>query len=101
MQPKWQIETSHIVAIVLGVLGVGGSMALHFLTKSQISDISFVVAQVGILVGALSGILSPSPTSAGRIAAAAEVPGAVARVNSLVNDKIRSAATPAEGVPKL
>jgi hypothetical protein len=45
--------------------------------------------------------LAPSVSDKARIAAAAEVPGAVAKVNNAVNDKIRNAATPAEGVPKL
>jgi hypothetical protein len=101
MQPKWQIQTSHIIAAILGLGGVGIPFALHFLTKAELSDVVFVLSSLATLAGGLTGLLSPSPTVAGRISAAAEVPGAVAKVNNAVNDKIRNAATPAEGVPKL
>jgi hypothetical protein len=101
MQPKWQIQTSHIIAAILGLGGVGIPFALHFLTKAELSDVVFVLSSLATLAGGLTGLLSPSPTVAGRIEAAAAVPGAVAKVNNAVNDKIRTAATPAEGVPKL
>ena len=89
-QPRWQIETSHVIAAVLGLGGVGGVLAIHWLTKTELSDILFVLSAITTLSGGLTGILSPSPTTAGRIAAAAEVPAAVAKVQNAVNDKIRT-----------
>jgi hypothetical protein len=94
MQPKWQIQASHIVAAILGLGGVGIPFALHFLSKAELSDAVFVLSSLATLAGGLTGLLSPSPTSAGRIAAAAEVPSAVVKVTNAVNDKIRASGRP-------
>jgi hypothetical protein len=91
-------HTSKAVSYV--TLAVGIALAVLPQIATAIPAWAQWIGSAIVILTLVKQTLAGSVSDKVRIQGAAEVPGAVAKVNNLVNDKIRTAATPPEGIPK-
>jgi hypothetical protein len=92
-------HTSKVVSYV--TLAVGIALAVLPQIATAIPAWAQWIGSAIVILTLVKQTLAGSVSDKVRIQGAAEVPAAVSKVNNAVNDKIRTAATPAEGTPKL
>jgi hypothetical protein len=92
-------HTSKVVSYV--TLAVGIALAVLPQIATAIPAWAQWIGSAIVILTLVKQTLAGSVSDKVRIQGAAEVPAAVSKVNKAVNDKIRTAATPPEGTPKL